>query len=113
MTPTDPPNSAASLVGMRARVMMLRHDRLMNPTTVVRITRLPLRVANTIPRSASATARTTSTLLVDGMENPVPPPRPAQARKATISTTWTMPPTSELRPTPVTASAGSTPTFWR
>ena len=113
MTPTDPPNSAASLVGMRASVVMLRHDRLRNPSTVVRITRRPFRVANTIPRSASTTARTTSTLLLDGIENPVPPPRPAHARKATSSTTWTTPPTSELRPTPVTASAGSTPTFWR
>ena len=64
-----------------------------------------------MPRSASTTAITTSSLLLEGTWNPLPPPWPAQATNTKSSKMCITPPAAELRPTPVTAWAGGMPAF--
>ena len=56
---------------------------------------------------------TTRILLLPGMWNADPASRPASPRKMASKATWTTPPASTFSPTPVTASAGGTPDFWR
>ena len=53
----------------------------------------------------------TRVLLSAGIWNAALLSRPAHVKKTTRSTRWTTAPTNELRPTPVTAYAGSTPPF--
>ena len=66
-----------------------------------------------MPMTAAATARITSSVLLDGSLNALPTPRPAQAKKITRSTTWTRAPASALTPTAATPADGSTPDFCR
>src|SRR5829696_2405989 len=106
VTPTEPPNSADSFAGERASVTTLRSDWRRDGTTWVRTRRRPRRVARAAPAMASTTAMTTSSVLLAGMENAVDPLRPAQAKNTTSNPTWTTPPASTLRPTPVTDSVG-------
>ena len=58
--------------------------------TFVMTSRRPHRDAMAMPSTASDTAMTTSSLLLLGSENPLPPPRPAQAKKRNSSTMWTI-----------------------
>ena len=90
---------------------MLDTDCRAQRMTWVRTSRRPFVVASTMPTMASTTAMTTSSLLLAGILKPLPPPWPAQAKNTNSSTRCTMAPAATLSPTPVTASAGSTPAF--
>src|SRR5262245_2970314 len=67
----EPPKRAASRVGDLATATMLVNDFLMNVSTLVRSRWRPLRVAMPMPITASTTEMTTSSVLLDGSENPL------------------------------------------
>ena len=107
MTPIEPPNSAASRTGERASAVRLVHDRRRNAQDVGAHERAAPPGGERRCRRGRARRRwRRAACCRPGSRTPRCCRCPAQAKNTTSSTRWTMPPASELRPTPVTASAG-------
>ncbi len=103
MTRAEPPNSNASLTGLRATRRRLARDDRTEGSSLLTANRRPWRVIMTRPATAATTARITSSVLLDGSLNARPRPRPAQLKKTTSRIAWTMTPASALTPTAVDA----------